>query len=86
MAKTRQTRIERNFFRMFDAAMARIEESRHQAALSETEKAAEAEADAPAAGRPCASTTGVGEEGRETLSGQVSPSGQFSENQTIARS
>lgn len=62
MAKAKQTRIERNFFRMFDAVMARIAESRHQAALSETERAAEAEADASAAGAPCASTTGRAEE------------------------
>ncbi|MGN8113267.1 hypothetical protein [Labrys sp. 22185] len=86
MAKAKQTRIERNFFRMFDAAMARIEESRHQAALSETERAAEAEADASAAARPCVSTTGVGEKGRETLSGQGTPSGQLSANHNIARS
>jgi hypothetical protein len=85
MATSRQTRIARSFFRMFDADMDRIEEVRHQAASCETEKAAEA-GETSAASRACVSTTGGEQEGRGTAAGQDAPSGQLSDIHSMARS
>ena len=79
MATSRQTRIARSFFRMFDAAMTKIEEAGHQAASCETEKAAEA-GETSAASRAGASTTAGLRKGRSIGDGQTAPSGQLSEN------